>query len=209
VKFFKGETMKNICFLVAVFFTLCGLAQASDKGGFFLEPSLTLEKGESEINFPSPLNSSKGDIDGFGAGLRLGFHVHESLFLGVDGRYAVPTFKDSAIDQDVKATTYNIGPVVGFQMPTLLGLRFWGTYILGSELDPEKDNGFDEKFTDGNGYRLGGGIKLGVVSLNLEYQTIIYEDTEIESAGPFSGNFNNTELKNNSWILSVSFPVSL
>jgi hypothetical protein len=36
--------MKNIAFLGFVFFTLCGLAHAEEnKGGFFIEPSLTYE----------------------------------------------------------------------------------------------------------------------------------------------------------------------
>lgn len=205
--------MKNVVFLGFVFFTLCGLAHADEvkKGGFFLEPSLTYEQGDGKIDFgTSVLKDSDSDINGFGAGLRLGFHVYESFFVGVDGRYSIPNFKDSSLDQDIKAKAYNYGPVVGFQMPTDLGIRVWGTYILGAELDPDKDKGVDERFEKGRGYRLGGGIKLGVVSLNLEYQYIKYDDTTIQDAGPIaSADLDDVELKNQSWILSVSFPVSL
>lgn len=204
--------MKNVVFLGFVFFALCGLAQAAEnKGGFFLEPSLTYEKGDGEIDFSSSvLKDSDSDINGFGAGLRLGFHVYESFFVGVDGRYSIPNFKDSSLDQNTKSNSYNYGPVVGLQMPTDLGIRVWGSYILGSELDPDKDEGVDEKFTDGRGYRFGGGIKLGVVSLNLEYQYIKYDDTEIQKAGPFNNvDLDDVKLTNQSWILSVSFPVSL
>lgn len=204
--------MKRIILLGLIFSLSTSLSHASDKGGFFLEPSLTFENGESNIDFPDslPIDDSDGDIVGFGAGLRLGFHLYDSLFIGADGRYSIPKFEDSSLEQDVDARQYNYGPVVGLQMPTTLGLRMWGTYIMGSELDPEKDKGVDEKFTDGSGYRLGTGIKLGVVSLNLEYQFIKYKDVEIEDAGIFGGgNFDDTELKNRTWILSVSFPVSL
>ncbi len=202
--------MKKMLFLAFVFLNLCAVSHAADKGGFFLEPALTYENGSSKIDYKEPLDDSSGDIDGFGAGLRLGFHVYESVFIGVDGRYSLPNFEDSSLDQNVKSSAYNYGPVVGVQMPTALGLRFWGSYILGAELNPEKDEGVDQKFTDGRGYRLGGGIKLGIVSLNLEYQMITYNDTEIEDAGIFgSGDLDDVELKNNSWILSVSFPVAL
>jgi hypothetical protein len=204
--------MRNGVFLAFVFFILCGLARAEEnKGGFFLEPSVTYEQGDGNIDFSSSiLKDSDSDINGFGAGIRLGFHVYESLFVGVDGRYAIPNFKDSSLDQDIKATTYNYGPVIGVQMPTSLAIRLWGTYIMGSELDPDKDQGVDEKFTDGQGYRLGGGVKLGFVSLNLEYQYIKYDNTTIQDAGPInSADLNKVRLANQSWILSVSFPVSL
>lgn len=204
--------MKRIFLTGALFALSTNLAFAEDKGGFFLEPSLTYEHGKSKVNFPDtlPLDDSDGDINGFGAGLRLGFHVYDSLFVGFDGRYSVPNFEDSSLDQDVKATAYNYGPVVGLQMPTTLGLRFWGTWVIGAEIDPEKDQGVDEKFTDGHGYRIGAGIKLGYVSLNLEHQLLKYRDVEIEDAGIFgSGNFDDTTLEQKAWILSVSFPISL
>lgn len=208
----QGESMKNVGFLVFAFMALIGVSQAADnKGGLFLEPSLTYERGEAEAKFPSPFNSQTGDVNGLGAGMRLGFHVFESVFIGADGRYSVPGYKLG--DQDIDATAYNYGPVVGFQMPTDLGIRVWGTYILGGELDPKRDAGYDAKFEDGSGYRLGGGIKLGVVSLNLEYQFIKYDEAELQSFGPFSSGdgeeFKKIDLENQSWILSVSFPVSL
>ena len=204
--------MKKIILMGLIFSLSTTLSHAVDKGGFFLEPSLTFENGESQIDFPDslPLDDSDGDIVGMGAGLRLGFHLYEELFIGADGRYSVPNFEDSSLDQDVDAKHFNYGPVVGLQMPTTLGLRFWGSYVMGAELDPEKDEGVDEKFTDGTGYRMGTGIKLGVVSINLEYQFIKYKDVEIEDAGIFgSGSFDDTELKHRTWILSASFPISL
>lgn len=186
-------------------------ASAQNKGGLFIEPMLTYERGEGDVDFPDPINNSNTDIDGFGVGARVGFHVLESLFIGADGRYSIPRFKDSSLDQDVDAKAWNYGPLVGVQMPTTIGLRVWGNYIFDGSMDPEKDQGVDEKFSDAKGYRIGAGIKLGITSLNLEYQNIKYDKTEINEAGTFNPNYstNDIELKNSSWILSVSFPISL
>jgi hypothetical protein len=184
---------------------------AENKGGLFVEPMLTYERGDGEVNFPSPINSSDTDVDGFGAGARIGFHIFESVFLAADGRYSLPQFKDSGLDQKTDAKAWNYGPVLGVQMPWDIGLRLWGGYVMGGELDPDKDNNVDVKFKDARGYRLGAGLKLGIASLNLEYQDLTYDKTELESVGPFSSgrDFNKVELDNSSWILSVSFPISI
>lgn len=194
---------------VSVFMTKAALAE--NKGGIFVEPILSYERGEGDIDFPAPFNSSDTDVDGFGVGARLGFHIFESVLIGADGRYSMPRFKDSALDQDVDAKAYNYGPVVGIQMPTELGIRVWGGYIMDGELDPEKDRNVDEKFTQAKGYRVGAGIKLSIVSLNLEYQDLTYEKTELQEVGVFNPGYSrgDVELKNQSWILSVSFPISI
>ncbi len=194
----------------------CGLAvltsfsaMAESKGGLFIEPMLTYESGTSEVKFPSPAGSSDSDIDGFGVGARLGFHIHEAVFLGIDGRYSMPSYKNDDTNIETDATAYNWGPVVGIQMPTTLGLRLWASYIAGAQIDLEKDQGIDLKFKDGSGYRIGGGIKLAAVSLNLEYQEIRYEKTELQDAGFFSGDTRDIDSENHSLILSVSFPISI
>lgn len=188
-----------------------GAYAEENKGGLFVEPMITYEKGEGEIDYPSPINSSSNDIDGFGVGARIGFHIYESVFIGADGRYSMPNFKDSSLNQDVKAKSFNYGPVIGFQTPTDIGLRVWGGYVMGGQLDPEKDQNVDAKFKDAKGYRVGAGIKLGIASLNLEYQDLKYGETEIEEVGVFTpgSNFNDIELKNQSWVLSVSFPIAI
>ncbi|MFY7994230.1 MAG: outer membrane beta-barrel protein [Bacteriovoracaceae bacterium] len=206
--------MKRILMVSSLVLVCSGAVEAQDKpsaGGLFVEPMLTYEKGEGEIDYPSPINSSSNDIDGFGVGARVGVHIYESLFIGADGRYSMPNFKDSSLNQDVKAKSFNYGPVVGFQMPTTIGLRVWGGYILGGELDPEKDQNVDAKFKEAKGYRVGAGIKLGITSLNLEYQDIKYDKTEIQEVGVFTpgSSYSNVNLENQSWILSVSFPIAI
>ncbi len=182
---------------------------ADSKGGLFIEPMLTYESGSSDVKFPAPAGSSTSDIDGFGVGARLGFHVHEAVFLGLDGRYSLADYKNDDTDINAGATAYNYGPVIGIQMPTTIGLRVWASYIMGGQLDPEKDNGIDLKFKDASGYRVGAGIKLAAVSLNLEYQEIKYNETELQNGGFFSGSTNNVTSENHSVVLSVSFPISL
>lgn len=201
---------KNIIIGVIAVLSI-GVAKAENKGGLFVEPMLTYERGEGEIDFPSPVNSSDTDVDGFGVGARVGFHIHESIFIGADGRYSMPQFKDSSLDQKVDAKAWNYGPVVGFQMPTDIGLRVWGGYIMDGQLDPEKDQDVDEKFSDAKGYRVGAGVKLGITSLNLEYQTLKYDKTEIQEVGVFTPGYSrgDVELENSTWILSVSFPIAI
>lgn len=202
--------MKKILSIVGLTLLTSG-AFAADKGGLFIEPMITYEQGDGKINYPDPINSSDTDVNGFGVGTRLGFHLYESFFLGVDGRYSMPTFKDSSLDQNTDAKAWNYGPVAGVQMPTLLGLRVWGGYIIDGELDPDKDKNVNQKFTQANGYRLGAGIKIGFASLNLEYQQLTYDRTKVSEVGVFNTNqtFKNVELDNDTWIVSVSFPISL
>ena len=184
-------------------------ANAADGGGLFIEPGVTYERGNGKLDLPSPFDDDKADVNGFGAMARVGFHISEAFFVAADGRYSRPTVDND--DYKADATAYNYGLTAGVQMPTTLGIRLWGTWVAGGELDPEKDENLDLKFKGANGYRLGGGIKLGIVSLNLEYQQLKYSDAELQKLGPFTvgENLDDTDATNDSWIASVSFPFSL
>lgn len=201
--------MKNNFMLLGLATLVSLPAMANNQGGLFIEPMLTYEKGEADVDLPSPFGSSHSTIDGFGLGARLGFHVLESVFIGLDGRYSKPDYKNSDTDINSEASAFNYGPVVGIQMPTPLGIRVWAGYIAGGQMDVDKDQGVDFKFKDASGYRVGGGIKLAMVSLNLEYQQITYNETELSDAGIFSGSTSNVDQINNSYIFSVSCPISL
>lgn len=200
---------KYILLLVAVVLST-PMAFAKD-GGVYIEPMLTYEHGDAEINFPSPLGSSDTDIKGFGLGARLGAHLRESVFLAIDGRYSWTKFDDGRTGINTDATGWNYGPVLGVQLPWVVGLRVWGGYIMDGELNPDKDNGIDAKFEDGKGYRIGAGLKLAMVSLNLEYQNMTFEKTKVDQVGGFNSgaSLSGVELDNKSWVLSVSFPLSL
>jgi Outer membrane protein beta-barrel domain len=203
--------MKKLIALTAVSLMSMSAFAVDSKVGLFVEPMITYERGDGAVNYPSPLSKSDNDINGFGVGTRLGIHLYESFFLGVDGRYSMPTFKDSSLKQNTDAKAWNYGPVAGFQMPTSIGLRVWGGYIVDGEMNPDKDKNVDENFRKANGYRVGAGIKLGIASLNLEYQQLNYDKTTINQVGTFTTGqtFNKVQLDNNTWIVSVSFPLSL
>lgn len=200
--------IKNLLVGFGFVTAVSSLAFAESKGGLFVEPTITYEKGETDVNYPSPLNNSTGTSDGFGIGARLGFHLSEAFFLGADARYSMPQFKDSSVNYDSEAVSTNYGPVIGFQMPNM-GLRLWGTYILGGELDPKEDGNFDVKFENAKGYRIGAGFRVQSFSLNVEYQELDYDNAKLEKFGPFgSGNaFDSVGLNNKSWIVSASFPM--
>jgi hypothetical protein len=184
-------------------------ASGHSKGGLFVEPAITYEIGDAAVNYPSPVSSSTGSTAGLGIGGRLGFHLSEAFFIGADGRYSMPQFKDSTADYDAASVSSTWGPVIGVQMPNI-GVRVWGTYIMGGELDPDQSGGLDVKFKDAVGYRIGVGFHVSVFSLNLEYQQLTYGSTDLEKIGPFtSGSFDNVELDNDAWILSASFPLAL
>lgn len=192
-----------------------GLSFAQDgtdnAGGLFIEPMLTWERGRGDVNFPSPINSADTEMDGFGVGARFGGHVYETVFLAVDGRYSMPTFKDNKLKQDADAKAWNVGPVVGMQMPTPFGLRVWGGWIVAGGVDVDKSQNVKEEFKSGAGYRVGAGVKLAMVSVNVEYQKIKYDNTVIEEVGVFTPNTQrgDIELTNEAMVLSVSFPIAI
>lgn len=180
-------------------------AQELSKGGLFLEPSVTYTSGEMKTTYPV-FNDSTEKTKGFGLGLRLGFHVYESVFVGADARYSMLDFDSSALNDNAEAKAYNYGVTVGAQTP-VAGLRVWGTYILGGEIDPKQVGSVDVKFKDQKGYRVGAGLYVAMVSLNLEYQDTKYDTLESENG--ITGSTNSITGEDKAWIASVSFPVSL
>ncbi len=203
--------------LYSIVFILCSSALAetapvttTSKYGLFVEPSVTFESGQTSTTYPAPFSDATGTSDGLGIGARIGFHAFESLFFGIDARYAMPQFKDSALSYNAKATSTNLGPIIGMQMPSF-GLRIWGSYIIDGDLNPDSSGNIDIKFKQATGFRVGSGLRLEMISLNLEYQQLRYNQAELEQIGPFTGSstFNNIDLNNKSWIFSVSFPLEL
>jgi len=141
---------------------------------------------------------------------RVGFHLSESFFAALDGRYMIVRFKNSANDYSSDAVGYNLAPVIGMQMPNF-GLRVWGSYILMGELDPESSNSTDVIFEDARGVRIGVGFHINSLSLNLEYEDIEYGNTTLEKIGPFtsSSESDSINLTTKSYILSLSFPIEI
>ncbi|MBC7420060.1 MAG: outer membrane beta-barrel protein [Bdellovibrio sp.] len=198
---------RNLMLITILGFSSFAATTALAAGGLFVEPMLTYERGDSTLEYPAPFLNSTGTISGVGLGARVGAHVNEVIFLALDARYAKPNFKNSSNNLDASSASYNYGPAVGVQTP-LIGLRVWGSYVLGGELDPEESNNVDLKFTQAQGYRVGVGFQIIMLSLNLEYQDLKYGSTKVEKVGPFAASASdNINLKNKSYILSVSFPL--
>lgn len=190
-------------------FAFSSMASAEIKdGGIYLEPAITYQTGDTTVTYPGPFSDSTEKVKGLGLGVRLGMHVHETIFLAVDGRYARPNYESSALNGSADADASNLGLTLGAQTP-LAGIRVWGTYILTGNLNPQEISGVDVKFNDFKGYRVGGGLYIGSIGVNLEYQDAKYDSTTIEKAGPISGNLDSVKGSDKSYILSVSFPVSL
>lgn len=184
-------------------------AMALSPAGLFVEPGVTYESLDTTINWSAPFSDSTGTSKGLGVSARLGLHVGEIVFLALDARYAKPTFTDSATDASSSATSFNYGPVVGIQTP-IVGLRVWGQYVLDGSYDPEKTSFMDYKFDKGNGYRVGVGMHVAVVSINLEYQDLKYK-TSIQEflSTPVNASLENADLSSKGFILGVSFPIEM
>lgn len=203
---------KKILFLSLVLFTSIARADEAESTnhpiGLFVEPGVTYEfSSGSTIEYPGPFTTSDASIYGLGLMARVGFHVYDALFLAADFRYARPNFKDTTHKLEATADAYNLAIVAGAQMP-LVGLRVFASYIFAGGMNPGVySNSLDVNYTGASGYRVGAGMHVLMVSVNLEYQHIIY-DTTIESLGPFAVNsvYANDKLRNGSLILSASFP---
>lgn len=182
------------------------------KGGFFIEPILFASQEEQSIRttqLPLITDDTSGTAKGYGAGLRMGGHVSEILLLGLDGRYAKINMEDSFYNS-AEAKVYNIAPTIGLQTP-LFGIRILGSYVVAGENDPASGiQGLDLKFKEATGWRLGAGLHVFAVSINLEYQDLSYNTTEIESFGSLTAN-NATDIDMDSkgYALSASFPIEL
>lgn len=198
----------NKTFALLATLLISSFAYAEEGAGLFVEPAITYESSDFDVNYP--FTSSSGETNGFGLGARIGFHVSDVLFVGIDGRYSKLDFEDSnsVFNYDADAEHFNVGPVIGVQMP-VIGLRVWGSYIAAGTLDPKENNGLDLKFSDGTGYRVGAGFHVFALSLNVEYQKMDYDKTTLQQAGPFTGTADGVQLENESWIASVSFPISI
>lgn len=179
--------------------------------GPFIEPIINYEQMDTKVNYPQPFNDSKGDAEGYGLGARIGIHLYESIFFGLDGRYAQTEYNANSGDYVADTNQYNYGPVLGVQLPTPISLRVWGGYIVDGEFDPGRANNTDMRFEDANGYRVGAGLGIAMLSVNLEYQKIKYDKAILESAGPFDPNerFDDVTMDSDGYVLSVSFPLSL
>ncbi len=184
--------------------------EKEDSGGLFVEPAVTYQMNDTDFNWGS-FGSSEGEANGFGLGMRLGFHASEVFFVGMDARYSQLGFEEDSVSYDADAEDFNYGPVVGIQMPDY-GMRVWATYVAGGSFDPDRDSSsLDVKFEDTTGYRVGVGFHLKSFSINAEYQKLEYDKTKVQQLGPFAspGDIDGNNFETEAWIGSVSFPIEM
>ncbi len=95
--------------------------------------------------------------------------IFKSMFIGVDGRYSLPTSE----------STVNYGPVLGVQLSTRMPARIW----VGSNIP-------DLRRSKHDGIRIGTGVKIGMISLNIEFQQNKFKQFESDflSQNPPSNN---------------------
>lgn len=208
--------MKHVLALIAIV-TMTGFAHAQEtttteekpKAGLFVEPGVIYQAQDTKVDWGSAVSNSTGKNNGFGANVRLGMHVNEIFFAGLDARYLLTKFEDSAVNTDVNAKSYDVAPFIGVQMPDI-GLRFWGSYVVWGELDPEKVTStlinYDAKLSKANGYRVGAGFHVYSVSINLEYQDLKYDTVDVDV---LPANFNPNNATSKGLVFGVSFPVEL
>jgi opacity protein-like surface antigen len=179
-----------------------------DKGGPMIEPFIFASQSEGavEVEGVGAINESSDFREG-GIGLRLGGHVSEIIFLAADARYARTSYDNDAFYSDADATQYNYGITLGAQTPWA-GIRVWGTSVLGGEFNPNAGaNDLDVKFGGAGGYRVGAGLHIAAISLNLEYEDLDYGNTDIESPGTTT--VTGVDASQQGYTLSIGFPVEL
>jgi hypothetical protein len=178
--------------------------------GFYFEPLLSISQEDSSIQtsqLPLVNLDTSGNATGYGIGVKLGTHLGKMLLLGVDTRYSRMTTDDSFYNK-ARSDVFNFGPTIGVQTP-YFGVRLLASYVLLGESNPDAAaQGIDLKFKEATGWRLGAGVYVASVSINLEYQNLTYGSTEVESIGTLPvNNLTSIEANNTGYAMSLSFPM--
>jgi hypothetical protein len=192
-------------FLVMIVAAACGRAVAvsdSNGTGLFLEPGVTYSVTNSNVDIPTATNSSAG-VNGFGVVLRAGVHVWDRFFAAADGRYALLRFEDNADNVSVGASSWDVAPTIGVQMPDS-GPRLYVGYVVSGNLDPQSTNGRDFSFDQAQGWRIGAGLMVQHVSVNIEWQRLHYGNSHLMTS---SRNYSSLGYNPEGLVASVTFPI--
>lgn len=180
-------------------------AHAAD-GGFFIEPGVFQDQGTADFRSSTGLVNFDGDLKGTGLELKIGGHFADIFFLGLDAERSEPQYTSSNYSTNTQSTL--AGAVVGVQTP-VLGVRLWGSYFPYGTFDQNRDQGLQMKFSEPEIYKVGAGLRVAMVSVNLEYLKGKYRESEIQNNGNTFASFDDADAERESWALGVSFPFSL
>ncbi len=175
----------------------------SNGTGLFIEPGVSYQVTNSLLDIPASTANSTATTQGFGVVVRGGVHVMERFFVAADGRYALLKYADNANNFSVNATSWDIAPVIGMQMKDY-GARLYAGYVLAGNLDPKGSRGVDPSFSDANGWRVGAGLKVQHVSVNIEWQRLHYGDASVKSGTTTT---NGVKYNGEGLVASVTFPI--
>ena len=183
------------------------------RGGLFIEPGVTYEMGDVKAKTASIISGvtsdSTGEANGLGVVARLGIHVNDIIFVAADGRYSKLRHNLSLYDGKTDADAWQLAPVVGVQTP-YAGIRVWAGYVAAAGLDPKGADGWDIKYEKGQGWLAGAGLRLGIVSLNLEYKNVQFDRMVAQNnPGPITIGSTDIEGEDRAWIASLTFPLAL
>ncbi len=179
-------------------------AETNSNGtGLFLEPGVTYQMNEANTT-QANVRGSNAVTKGFGVVMKAGIHVYDRFFVAADGRYSMLKYSDNANAYNESASSWDLSPVIGMQMPDIGGRLFAG-YIVTGSMDPKGSNGVDPMLENANGFRVGAGLKVNNYSVNFEWQTLRYGKSSyaaVNGAGP-----TDFDYKSDGIVASVSFPI--
>ncbi|OFZ32053.1 MAG: hypothetical protein A2622_12550 [Bdellovibrionales bacterium RIFCSPHIGHO2_01_FULL_40_29] len=201
--------MKKIFYFMSLFLTSYTAQAQYSAAGWFIEPGVFYQSGTVTVDYPAPFSESSETIKGYGIGLRVGGHFADILFYAADLRYGKPHYDSDALSDSADAETLDAAATFGVQTP-FFGIRAWASYLIDGTLDPGVINSVDIKYSRFGGYRIGVGLYIAIVSVNLEYQDAKYNNTSVDSIGPFAvGTLDDVNASDKSYIVSVTFPIAL
>lgn len=182
-----------------------GISSAAN-AQLFVEPGITLEQGNARFNEGSGIIGFSGDLKGLGVSLKVGGHINDIFFLSVDAMYSQPDF--SSTYYSTKTRSMLAGLTAGLQTP-YEGVRVWASYLPLGNFDQDSSQGLQMKFSEPQIWKIGAGLRVSTVSLNLEYFTGRYNMSSVQNNGSTFAQFNHADAKRETWMLGVSFPYAL
>jgi hypothetical protein len=203
--------LRNIIGATLLAVALPAFAATDDMGnsqsggtGLFLEPGISYQNTSSNVDYGAGVGNSSANSRGFGVLVRGGIHVYERFFVAADARYAMLKFSDNSNNLNADATSWDVAPTVGMQMPDW-GARFYVGYVLAGEMDPRSANSLDAKFEDPTGWRVGAGLKAKHLSVNIEWQRLHYGKGSLTRSPATT--LDSLKYNAEGLIASITFPI--